>query len=74
MPFWGLFVKKKSAKMQFQTLKMGAISQGQGRPRSKFADKVPLTTSNVTPKFRWNNQNRFGEVQKCDLFLFYNNK
>ena len=30
----------------------------------KLVDKVPLTASNVPTKFRWNNQNTFGENYK----------
>ena len=30
----------------------------------KLMGKVPLTPSDVSTKFCWNNQNRFGEVQK----------
>ena len=51
----------------FQTTKMAAISQDQGRLRSNSRKNVPLTPSNVPTNCRWNNQNRFEE--KCKMFF-----
>ena len=54
--------------MQFQTLKMAAISRGQGRLRSNSQTRCPLLLAVSLPRFIWINQNRLGEVQKCDFF------
>ena len=44
---------------------MAAIFQGQLRSfEIKFADKVPLTSSNIPNKFCWNNQHAVGEKHK----------
>ena len=56
-------MSRKSAKMQFFTFKMTAISQGQGH----FKSCSPYP-SNVSTKFHWGNQNRFGEKWKKVIF------
>ena len=59
---------EKSAKKWFQTLKNGHHFLKSRLFDVKFADKVPLTPSDVPTKFCFNNQNIFGEeVQKCNF-------
>ena len=60
--------------MLFLTLKMAAISQGQGRIRSYSRTRCSFNTpSNIPTKFRWNNQHRLGEKRK-NVISYFNHK
>ena len=63
------YIWRKVQTILFQSIKMAAIS-----PRARLfevtpADEVPLTTSNVSTKFRCSIQNRLG--QKCNSVIFF---
>ena len=56
---------REKCKMQFQRLKWPPFTKVKvAEAILIFADKVPLTPSSFPTKFRWNNQNTFGEMCK----------